>query len=89
MPGLKARPQRKPFARSQKFLRSVATGRQGSLAGGQFAYPPGQAPTPSMTSVGLLCLQYMGTARNDAAMIDGTTTIGRSGKHLTIIAPVL
>jgi hypothetical protein len=51
-----------------KFLDSVAKG----YHGGQFAYQPGQETTPTMTSVGLLCRQYLGAKRNDPVMSDGT-----------------
>ena len=50
-----------------KFLGSVAQGPHG----GQFAYSPGQPPTPAMTAVGLLCRQDLGAKRDDPLMTDG------------------
>jgi hypothetical protein len=50
-----------------KFLDSVKK----NSAGSQFAYQPGQEATPAMTSVGLLCRQYLGANRNDPLVTDG------------------
>ena len=59
--------------RAKLFLKSVSSsGSEGSFAGGRFGYMPGNGPTPTMTSVGLLCCQYLGMPRNDPAMVDGT-----------------
>jgi hypothetical protein len=38
---------------------------------GQYGYQPGRPATPAMTGVGLLCMQYMGTSRDDKGMRDG------------------
>jgi hypothetical protein len=59
--------------RAKLFLKSVSSsGSEGSFAGGRFGYTPGNGATPTMTSVGLLCCQYLGMPRNDPAMVDGT-----------------
>ena len=36
-----------------------------------FSYQPSGGATPPMTSVGLLCRQYLGTKRDDPMMVDG------------------
>ena len=51
----------------RKWLQSVATGRNQGL----FRYQPYRAEAPSMTAVGQLCLQYMGSAPDDAALMEG------------------
>jgi hypothetical protein len=51
----------------RKWLASVATGRNHGL----FRYQPYRAEEPSMTAVGQLCLQYMGLAPDDAALLEG------------------
>ena len=59
--------------RAKLFLKSVSSsGSEGSFAGGKFGYTPGNGATPTMTSVGLLCCQYLGMPRSDPAMVDGT-----------------
>jgi len=59
--------------RAKLFLKSASSsGSEGSFAGGKFGYTPGNGATPAMTSVGLLCCQYLGMPRNDPAMVDGT-----------------
>ena len=68
--GLKVPPA--VFDRTRLFLRSASSGVEGSLGGGRFGYTPGTGATPTMTAVGLLCFQYMGSPRKDPAMVDGT-----------------
>jgi hypothetical protein len=66
------------FQRARAYLSAVAEGQGGSAASagrGQFAYQPGAAPNLSMTAVGLLCSQYLGTRRDDALMTDGTARL--------------
>ena len=53
------------------FLKSCSSG----AYGGQFAYQPGGAATPAMTAVGLLCLQYTGTKRDDPRMREGLSVL--------------
>jgi len=52
---------------SRKWLNSVAKGEHGGL----FSYIPYKEVTPTMTSVGLLCFQYLGDDRDDPRMIEG------------------
>jgi hypothetical protein len=65
MAGLKVPPA--ALTGAQKWLQSTAHGK----AGGLFAYNTDLGPTPSMTSVGLLCSQYLGMKRSDPAMVEG------------------
>jgi hypothetical protein len=65
MARLKVDPEAMQAAR--KFLLSVAVG----SAGSEFSYLQGDQPKPTMTSVGLLCLQYLGAQRRDAAVQKG------------------
>ncbi len=51
----------------RRWLNSVAVGRRQGL----FCYMPYQRESPSMTAVGQLCLQYMGSAPDDAALLEG------------------
>ena len=51
----------------QKWLRVVAKGEHLGLYG----YQPYREVTPTMTAVGMLCSQYLGTARDDPAMLEG------------------
>ena len=55
------------FDGSSKFLKSVSSGQYG----GTFTYMPGGPPTPAMSSVGLLCHQYLGMGRQDPVMVNG------------------
>jgi hypothetical protein len=64
--------------RAKDYIRSTSSGSMGSLGGGLFAYQPGNAPSTTMTSVGLLCSQYLGAARNDPAMVEGTAYLMRN-----------
>jgi len=54
--------------KAKKYLDAAATGN----AKGKFAYQPAGGPNRTMTSVGLLCRQYMGMKREDPAMAEGT-----------------
>jgi hypothetical protein len=65
MAGLKVPPA--TLAGAQKWLESTAHGK----AGGLFAYNTQSGPSASMTSVGLLCSQYLGMKRGDPAMVEG------------------
>lgn len=49
------------------FLKSVASGNNKGL----FAYQAGTPPSPTMTSVGMLCTQYLGAQRNDPRLTEG------------------
>lgn len=40
--------------------------------GGKYSYTPTDAPSNTMTSVGLLCAQYLGAQKDDPGMINGT-----------------
>ncbi len=51
----------------QKWLRAVAKGHYLGL----FAYQPYREPSPTMTSVGLLCRQYLGAGKNERFMQEG------------------
>jgi hypothetical protein len=55
---------------AKRFLKSCTKGK-----GGQFSYTPEAGPTPSMTAVGLLCLQYGGMKRGEPPMSDGVTVL--------------
>jgi hypothetical protein len=59
------------LAGAQKFLKSASAG----TANGLFCYTPGAGPTPTMTAVGLLCNQYMGTKRDSPLMKEGVDTL--------------
>lgn len=50
-----------------KYLDSAAKGE----AGGLFGYMPQSNPTPTMTAVGLLCRQFLGSRRDDADVVEG------------------
>ncbi len=59
---------------AERFLDSVEAAEKGSSAaerGGTFAYLPGQSPTLTMTSVGLLCCQYSGVGPKNPALQNG------------------
>jgi hypothetical protein len=55
------------FAGGSKWLDSVAVGSNGS----QFCYQPGTGSANTMTSVGLLCRQYLGAKPHSPMMADG------------------
>jgi len=50
-----------------KFLKKMSKGNYG----GMFTYTENGSPTPAMTSVGLLCSQYLGVQRTDPLMAEG------------------
>ena len=56
------------FNGTSKWLDSVQSGPYNSL----YAYQPGQGHSNTMTSVGLLCRQYLGAKRADQMMVEGT-----------------
>ena len=58
--------------RAGTFVRATTSGSQGTSQGGLFSYVAGGPPSTTMTSVGLLCSQYMGAARDDPSMVEGT-----------------
>ncbi len=66
MAGLSVRPE--AFEGAKRWLKSVSKGN-----GGLFCYRavPESGPTPSMTAVGLLCSQYLGTRRGDPVLTEG------------------
>jgi hypothetical protein len=66
MAGLKVPP--KVFDGVKRWLESVEANRP---VGGQFGYQS-NTPSPAMTAQGLLCLQYLGTRRDDPRMRAGT-----------------
>jgi hypothetical protein len=57
----------KTFEGAKTWLKSVSSGQSGGL----FSYRPDTGATPTMTSVGLLCSQYLGARRNDPAIVEG------------------
>jgi hypothetical protein len=54
------------FSGTSKWLDSVSV-----HDGAEYAYQPGLASTPTMTSVGLLCRQYLGAKRSDPILTGG------------------
>jgi len=64
------------FQKAHDYLLATSAGQGGSGASsagrGLFAYQPGGLPNRTMTSVGLLCSQYLGAVRDDPTMCDGT-----------------
>ena len=54
------------FSATSKWLDSVAVHN-----GVEYAYQPGQGSSPAMTSVGLLCRQYLGAKRDDPMLTGG------------------
>jgi hypothetical protein len=56
------------FSGTSKWLDSVSV-----HDGAEYAYQPGQGPVATMTSVGLLCRQYLGAKRNSPALSGGMT----------------
>ncbi len=53
-----------------------------SARGGLFAYESFQEPTPAMSSVGLLCIQYLGAPYNDPAILEGKAYLLANGPEL-------
>jgi len=57
---------------AERFLDSVEGSEKGAAdKGGNFAYLPGQPPSLTMTSVGLLCRQYSGIGPKNPALQNG------------------
>jgi hypothetical protein len=83
MSGLQVDP--KTMDGAHKFLKLASAK---SKNGGGFSYTPDSAPNISMTSVGLLCSQYMGVKRSDPPMIEGLGMLmkamptSKSGRNL-------
>jgi hypothetical protein len=76
MGGLEVKPQ--TLEGAKKFLKSVSSGSNGGL----FGYDqPGASPT--MTSVGLLCQQYMGSLRGDEGIREGVEYIKQNPPSLS------
>ena len=55
------------FSGTSKWLDAVAV-----HEGSEYSYQPGQGPSPAMTSVGLLCRQYLGVKRDNPMLTGGT-----------------
>jgi hypothetical protein len=55
------------FEGARKWLASCSQGQHHGL----YIYVPYREVSPSMTAVGMLCQQYMGTARDDPALLEG------------------
>ncbi len=56
------------FDLARKWLDAVGKG----TSKGLFSYRPDQGPTDTMTSVGLLCTQYLGAHYSDPRIVEGT-----------------
>ncbi|HEV2972147.1 MAG TPA: prenyltransferase/squalene oxidase repeat-containing protein [Pirellulales bacterium] len=59
---------------TKRWLMSVSKGAAGGTKGakgGEFSYQPDSEPIPSMTSVGLLCSQYLHAGRQDPVIVGG------------------
>lgn len=56
---------------ARRFLDRTSAGSYG----GKFSYQPGGQDTIPLTSVGLLCRQYMGARRGDPAIVEGTEVL--------------
>lgn len=74
---------------SERFLDAVESTPKGASAGdkgGNFAYRPGQPPTITMTSVGLLCRQYSGIGPRNPALQSGVKKLREQppGKNANI-----
>lgn len=65
MAGLDVKPA--TFEGAHRWLKLVARGSKGGL----FCYRPDSGPSPTMTAVGLLCSQYLGSGRSDPAIVEG------------------
>lgn len=65
MAGLEVNP--KSLEKSKVFLKLASAGKEGGL----FCYEPKGAPTPAMTAVGLLGMQFLGIKKDDPAMVEG------------------
>jgi hypothetical protein len=65
MAGLKV--PEKNLSEARKYLNSVKSGKHGGL----FAYEASAKPNPSMTAIGLLSNQYLGSGRDDGQIKEG------------------
>lgn len=65
MAGLKV--STRTLEKAKGFLRTVSSGQEKGLYG----YKPGTKATHTLTSIGMLCMQYMGMQRDDPAMVEG------------------
>lgn len=66
MAGLSSSGGSDPFAGTSKWLDSVSHNN-----GATYSYQPGGGPSDTMTSVGLLCRQYLGAKRDNPMLIGG------------------
>lgn len=71
MAGLSVSPR--AFEGAKTWLKSCSKGNYG----GNFCYQPESPATPTMTSVGLLCWQYMGAKPDEPMMQEGLATLLR------------
>ncbi len=71
MAGLSVSPR--AFEGAKTWLKSCSKGNYG----GNFSYQPENPATPTMTSVGLLCWQYMGAKPDEPMMQEGLATLLR------------
>jgi hypothetical protein len=73
MAGLTVNPA--SLAGTKKWLQSVAIGAANGASsgamGGEFAYQPEGAPSPTMSAVGLLCNQYLRAGKTDPVIVGG------------------
>jgi len=76
MAGLKVKPE--TLAGARRFLASVAKGEKG----GQYAYLPDTAATPSMTAVGTLCSLFLGSKPQDPAIAEGVKMLAANPPSL-------
>jgi hypothetical protein len=67
------------FDGAKKWLKGVTK----SKGGGLFGYNMTTPATPSMTSVGLLCTQYLGTKRDDPAIQEGMGYLMKNLPNIT------
>ena len=65
MAGLQVKPQVLELAKAD--LKRASSG----YKGGKFGYMAGRPATPAMTGAGLLCMQYLGTQRDDPMLGEG------------------
>jgi hypothetical protein len=60
---------------TKKYLQTVAVGAANGASsgagGGEFAYQPDGAPSPTMSAVGLLCNQYLHAGKTDPVIVGG------------------
>jgi hypothetical protein len=65
MAGLEVNP--KTMEKARVYMKLASSGKSGGL----FSYEPKGGASPSMTAVGLLCMQVLGIKRDDPAMAEG------------------